>query len=699
LRKFPLSLNAWIAAYVCALIALLAALVFAEQVGVRRQFIGWTLLGATIILYAVLGFVCRTTVPLQYYAAGRSVPALHNGMATAADWISAASFVSLMGTIYATGYSATVFLMGWTGGFCLLALLVAPYMRKLGEFTLPDFLVRRYGGQTIRLLSAFAVVVCCFVYVVAQIFAVGLITSRMVGVDFEIGIYLGLSSVLLCSFLGGMSAITWTQVVQYIVILMATLLSVMWLSFKQTGSLHNVFDYREVIHSIAQKQGQIAKTPSEIALPAIYAQRIIELDNKLADPRKSIREEREKINAQIVLLRQQDTQDQKHRELEKQLRILNHSESTVVQKWQSERLRYTQLLDGARSQSLSAGQDIVSRPASSASALADERINFIALVLILCLGTVSMPHLLMRFQTTSSVAQTRSSVSWALFFILAVYLCLPPLAMMLKLEVLTQVVGQQVADLPAWLQQWNRLVPELVSFSDVNQDGIVQAGELHLGADAVMLVMPEIAGMPYVFSALIAAGGLAAALSTADGLLLAMTAALSRDLLAFSPLRNKGSTANAYQNEKTERERGMIGSKVTLLSVALVASYVAAQRPADIVTLVTLAFSLTAATFFVPVVTGVFWAKANRYGAIASMVSGPAVTLYYWFYMTQRAMHSATGPAEYWLGIRPVAAGIFGVLAAALSMLIVTLLTQRHSQANNEAIACMREPDHLQRSD
>jgi cation/acetate symporter len=699
LRKLSLGLNAWLAVYVCALIALLVALLFAERLGVRRESISWILLGATIVLYAVLGFICRTAIPLQYYAAGRSVPAFHNGMATAADWISAASFVSLMGTIYATGYSATVFLMGWTGGFCLLALLVVPYMRKLGEFTLPDFLVRRYGGTAVRILSAIAVVICCFIYVVAQIFAVGLIASRMIGVDFQIGIYLGLSSVLLCSFLGGMRAITWTQVTQYVVILLATLLSVTWLSFKQSGAPWRVLDYREVIHQITQAQTRIANDPKEMQLPAVYAHRIAELDAKLKDPRQAILSEREQISAELRATRQDRLQNEKYLQLEKQLRSLNYSESAVIKKWQSDRARYVQLLDTARLQKISLDPERPFRQNTGGNGAGSEPINFLALVLILCLGTVSMPHLLMRFQTTATVAQTRSSVSWTLFFILAIYLCLSPLAMMMKLEVLTEVVGRSVQDLPSWLQQWNRLVPELVSFSDVNQDGIVQANELYLGADAVMLIMPEIAGMPFVFSVLIAAGGLAAALSTADGLLLAMTAALSRDLLGFSLLREKKAIGHDFESEKIVRERGMIGSKVTLLSVALVASYVAAQRPADIVTLVALAFSLTAATFFVPVVAGIFWARANRFGAIAAMLVGPALTLFYWFYMSHLTSISAHAATEYWFGIRPVAAGIFGVAAAAFAMLVVTLLTWQHSRSDNEAVVCMREPDFLQRTD
>ena len=691
MRQSHLKLNSWLALYVVTLIALLGILVVAERYGAKRALIGWTLIGTTIVLYAVLGFVCRTAVPLQYYVAGRSIPAFHNGMAAAADWISAASFVSLMGTIYATGYSANVFLMGWTGGFCLLAILVAPYMRKLGEFTLPDFMVRRYGGQAVRVLSALAVVFCCFAYVVAQMFAVGLIISRMIGVDFEIGIYLGLSSVLLCSFLGGMRAITWTQVAQYIVILLAVVIAVVWLSVKQTGSPWGAVDYRDVLQNVSQAQARIATDAKEKQLIDTFVQRISELDQRIAHPRQFIRDERQRVSLELQRMRPQESQDPKYVDLDRQLRLLNASEISIVQRWQTERSKYTQMLDAASSQLQPAAKQ-GQRNLPDAPNARSEQINFIALVLVLCLGTASMPHLLMRFQTTSSVAQTRTSVSWTLFFILAVYLCLPPLAMMVKLEVLTQIVGQNVTDLPVWITQWNRVLPELVSFSDVNQDGIVQARELYLGSDAVMLVMPEIAGMPYAFTALIAAGALAAALSTADGLLLAMTAVLSRDLLLVSAFGKSAAVNVVPKDEKSVRERGMLGSKVILLTVALAAAYAAAQKAADIVTLVTLAFSLTAAAFFVPIVAGIFWQRANRSGAIAAMMSGPSLTLYYYFAMSQPPLHTGAAPAL-WLGIQPVAAGVFGVALAGVVMILVTLVTSRRILACNEAVMCMRTPD------
>ena len=221
--------------YTGGFVAFVLVLAVLEQFGLSRRWIGIVFLLATILLYAGIGIMSRTTDAVEYYVAGRRVPAVYNGMATGADWMSAASFISLAGTLYLTGYNGLAFIMGWTGGYCLVALLLAPYLRKFGQFTIPDFLGARYGGNLPRLLGILAAVLCSFTYVVAQIYGVGLITSRLTGVAFELGIFLGLGGILLCSFLGGMRAVTWTQVTQYIILIAAYLIPVMWLSVKQTG--------------------------------------------------------------------------------------------------------------------------------------------------------------------------------------------------------------------------------------------------------------------------------------------------------------------------------------------------------------------------------------------------------------------------------------------------------------------------------
>jgi cation/acetate symporter len=207
-----------------------------EQLGVPNKALGYMFLFATILLYAGIGFMSKTAEVSEYYVAGRRVPALFNGMATGADWMSAASFIGMAGTLYATGYDGLAFVMGWTGGYCLVALFLAPYLRKFGQFTIPDFLGARYGGHIPRTIGVFAAVLCSFTYVIAQIYGVGIITSRFTGLEFGIGVFVGLAGILVCSFLGGMKAVTWTQVAQYIILIVAYMIPVVWLSVKHTGN-------------------------------------------------------------------------------------------------------------------------------------------------------------------------------------------------------------------------------------------------------------------------------------------------------------------------------------------------------------------------------------------------------------------------------------------------------------------------------
>ena len=234
-QQFQSQLKKFYSWYTLGLLLFVGALAIAERMGLPRLWIGSTFLLATIALYAGIGIMSRTTEASEYYVAGRRVPALYNGMATGADWMSAASFIGLAGTLYLTGYNGLAFIMGWTGGYCLVALVLAPYLRKFGQFTIPDFLGERYGGKLPRLMGVVAAILCSFTYLVAQIYGLGLITSYLTGVAFELGIFLGLGGILVCSFLGGMRAVTWTQVAQYIILVLAYMIPVVWLSAKQTG--------------------------------------------------------------------------------------------------------------------------------------------------------------------------------------------------------------------------------------------------------------------------------------------------------------------------------------------------------------------------------------------------------------------------------------------------------------------------------
>ena len=280
---FKKQLNKVYTWYTGGFLVFVAVLAVAEQMGLTRAWIGYVFLAATVLLYAGIGVMSRTNDAAEYYVAGRRVPALYNGMATGADWMSAASFIGMAGTLYLTGYSGLAFIMGWTGGYCLVALFLAPYLRKFGQFTIPDFLGERYDGNLPRLLGIIAAILCSFTYVVAQIYGVGLITTRLSGVPFEIGIFLGLGGILVCSFLGGMRAVTWTQVAQYIILIIAYLVPVIWLSVKQTGNPIPQAIYGYQLEKITAKEAQLLKDPKELEVIAAFKKRADDADAKLTN--------------------------------------------------------------------------------------------------------------------------------------------------------------------------------------------------------------------------------------------------------------------------------------------------------------------------------------------------------------------------------------------------------------------------------
>ena len=275
----------WYAVGLVLFVVLLAGL---ERMGLPRLWIGTAFLLATIGLYAAIGVMSRTTEAAEYYVAGRRVPAVYNGMATGADWMSAASFIGLAGTLYLTGYGGLAFVMGWTGGYCLVALVLAPYLRKFGQFTIPDFLGERYGGNVPRLIGLAAAILCSFTYLVAQIYGVGLITSYLTGIAFELGIFLGLGGILVCSFLGGMRAVTWTQVAQYIILVVAYLIPVVWLSVKQTGVPVPQLVYGFQLEKVTAKEKELSADPKELQVRALFKQRSEALAEKLEHPAASL---------------------------------------------------------------------------------------------------------------------------------------------------------------------------------------------------------------------------------------------------------------------------------------------------------------------------------------------------------------------------------------------------------------------------
>jgi cation/acetate symporter len=655
----------------------LVALAVLEKEGMPRVWIGYLFMLATITLYAAIGLVSRTSNVAEYYVAGRRVPAMFNGMATAADWISAASFISLAGTLYLHGFDGLAYIMGWTGGYCLVALLIAPYLRKFSQYTIPDFLAARYGGphhgRYVRIMAVAATIIVSFTYVVAQIYAVGLIASRFTGVDFSVGIFLGLASILVCSFLGGMRAITWTQVAQYIIILVAFLLPAMWLSAKHSGNPIPQVAYGKLLPTLGAREASLANDPKEREVRAIFLQRADDYGQKLDGLPASWDAGRVEAQRRLDAVKQRNATLLEIRAAEKALINYPKTVEEAAAAW-----------DAARAYNLRRAAPPTPHaepfPAPDRAQSDSKRNNFLALVFCLMVGTAALPHILMRSYTTPSVHETRVSVFWTLFFILLIYLTIPALAVLVKFDVYTAMVGSEFAKLPTWVSYWanvDKLNP-LISIADVNRDGIVQLAEIAIDGDVLVLATPEIAGLPYVISGLVAAGGLAAALSTADGLLLAISNALSHDIY-YRIVDPNAST-----------QKRVTISKLLLLAVAFIAAYAASTKPADILSLVSAAFSLAGSTMFPALVLGVFWPRANRQGAVAGMIAGFGVCLYYMLHANPILGGSAAGQ---WFHIAPVSAGIFGVPAGMLAMAVVSLLTPAPGRDTEALLAHIRAPE------
>ncbi|MBU8542568.1 MULTISPECIES: sodium:solute symporter family protein [Roseomonadaceae] len=560
----------WYTGGFAAFVLVLAVL---EQVGVPNRIIGYLFVFLTIGVYALIGYLSRTAQVSEYYVAGRRVPALYNGMATGSDWMSAASFIGMAGTLYIQGYDGLAFVLGWTGGYVLVAILLAPYLRKFGAYTVPDFLGARYGGNLARLAGVIVLMSASFTYVVAQIFGTGIIASRFLGISFELAVFVGLAGILVCSMLGGMRAVTWTQVAQYIILIIAYLLPVVLLSAKVTG----------------------------VPVPQLMYGQALE---------------------QIEMLRQTK-----------------------------------EALAGA--------------PSHITPFINSDPINFFGLIFCLMLGTASLPHILMRYFTTPSVRDARQSVAWSLFFIFLLYFTAPAYAAFAKLEVFTNVIGAPIASLPEWVSIWSNI--GLVRINDANADGILQFREFIINADAIVLATPEIAGLPYVIAGLVAAGGLAAALSTADGLLLAIANALSHDIY----YRMIDPQANS--------KRRLVVARVLLIVVAIVAAWVASTRPAGILAMVAWAFSIAASGLFPALVMGVWWKRTTSAGAVAGMVVGYGVCLFYLVGTQYYGM-------PLWFGIRNISCGLFGIPAAFLTTFVVSLMTPAPSQAMQDFIDSIRTP-------
>ncbi|ANQ85583.1 putative sodium:solute sympoter [Azoarcus olearius] len=632
-----------------ALFVLLLAV--GEQFGLSQRAIGHIFLFVTIAIYAGIGVMSRTSDVSEYYVAGRRVPAVFNGMATAADWMSAASFIGLAGTLYFSGFEGLAFVTGWTGGFVLVALLLAPYLRKFGQYTIPDFLGARYEGDFARLVGIGATVLASFVYLVAQIYGVGLVTSRFVSVEFEIGLFVGLAGILVCSFLGGMRAVTWTQVAQYLILIIAYLVPVMILSYKVTGVPAPQVMYGGVLAKLTEREAELEVEPAENAVRALYHKRADDYAAKVAALPESLETERRALIDRLNELRLDNASARDIALTERALRDLPRTPADAAVRWER-----------ARAEALEKAQPpprhAEAHPGRTAAESQAARNNFLALVFVLMVGTAALPHILARYYTTPGVVAARRSVFWSLLFIFLLYVTAPAYAVFAKWEIYNSVIGSSLSILPGWVASWGKV--GLVRIEDINGDGILQLAELSINTDVIMLATPEIAGLPYVVSGLVAAGGLAAALSTADGLLLTISNALSHDL--YYKVINPHATTH----------RRLVISKSQLLVVAVVAAWVASMRPDNILFMVGLAFSIGAAAFFPALVLGIFWKRANRPGAVCGMLAGLGVTL---FYAVRTHPFFGGSMANAWFDINPISAGVFGVPLGFVIIIVVSLLT------------------------
>ena len=563
-----------------------------ESVGVSAEAIGIMFVAFTILIYATIGWLSRTMQVGAYYVAGREVPAVYNGMATAADWMSGASFVALAGGIYFGGYSYLGFLIGWTGGYVLVNSLMAPYLRKFGCYTVPDFIGTRYGGNIARLLAVIILVVASFTYVTAQINATGTIAARALQIPFEAGVWFGLLGILLCSMLGGMRAVTWTQVAQYIVLIIAYLVPVIWMSNKQGFGIIPHFSYGEAALRIQDLEPLVGLGTAAT--------------------------EKAPFGGVSILT------------------VPHHDPQGGMQSWQ-----------------------------------------FVTLALCMMAGTASLPHILMRYFTTPSVREARKSVAWSLLFIFLLYFTAPALATLTKIQLLdpgltTSIIGKPFADVMAldWVQKWTQV--KMLFLSDSNSDGILQLNEFFMRADIVVLATPEIAGLPYVISGLVAAGGMAAAMSTADGLLLAIANALSHDLY--------------YKiiDPQADTKHRLIVARVLLIVIGALAALIASLQLTGILGAVAWAFCFACSGLFFPLVLGVWWKRANTQGAIAGMVGGFLAGTLYLIYVR-------TG-GDAWFGIDHLRFGMIGMPVSCIAMVVVSLMTAEPDQETQAMVDEVRYP-------
>jgi cation/acetate symporter len=466
-----------------------------------------------------------------------------------------------------------------------------------------------------------------------------------------------------------MRAVTWTQVAQYVILIIAYLVPVVILSYKLTGVPIPQAVYGGVLQQISAREDVLFDSPTEREVRDLYAARAQDYADKIAALPVSLEDERRRMIAELNGMRLNSAPARDIALAERALRDLPRTPADAQQAWERARL-------GALERAQPPPRHAEAHPGENARESAVARNNFLALMFVLMVGTAALPHILMRYYTTPGVMEARRSVLWSLFFIFLLYVTAPAYAVFAKWEVYNNLVGSSIAILPDWVASWGRV--GLVRIEDLNGDGVLQLAELSLNTDVIVLATPEIAGLPYVVSGLVAAGGLAAALSTADGLLLTISNALSHDLY-YKVINPQAST-----------HRRLVISKSQLLVVAVVAAWVASMRPDNILFMVGLAFSIGASGFFPALVLGIFWRRANRPGAVAGMLAGLAVTV---FYVVRTHPFFGGSMANAWLDINPISAGVFGVPLGFATIIAVSLLTKPPPQEIQDLLDYVRYPD------
>ncbi|PFA68210.1 cation acetate symporter [Bacillus sp. AFS015802] len=524
----------------------------------------------TFALYIGIAVYNKAKATSDFYVAGRGVPPIFNGMAIGADWMSAASFIGLAGTVMILGYDGLAYIMGWTGGYLLLTFLLAPQLRKYGRYTVPEFIGDRYNSHTARVIAAICTIIISFTYSIGQLSGSGVVIGRLFEIDAKVGTMIGVVLIAFYAAFGGMKGITWTQVAQYVVLIIAYLIPVIFMSLQITGNPAPWISYGELV-------GKIGELDRELGISEYFAP------------------------------------------------------FTNGTKWQ-----------------------------------------FMALMFTLMAGTAGLPHVIVRFYTVSTMKAARWSGAWALLFIGLLYLSAPAYAAFSRFILMTKVAGSKISDLPSWTTSW--VDTGKLQVADANGDGILQWKEIIISNDIVVMATPEIANLGVFVIGLVAAGAMAAALSTAGGLMIAISSSFAHDIYY-----------RVFKPNATEKNRLAV-ARWSIVIATVLAGVVALNPPGVITQIVAWAFALASGTFFPALLLGVWWKRSNAQGVIAGMLVGLGVTLTYIFL-------ARSGVTLF--GIIDTGAGVFGAAAATMANIVVSLITKAPSQKIQEEVMDLRYPEQM----